>query len=94
MNIDPETYRIPKTFYRGRGCDACNHTGYYGRIGLFEILEVTEPIRKAITDPNFNLDVLRKLAREQGVVTIFEDGLRKVQRGMTTIDELFRVIRE
>lgn len=94
LGFDPETYPIPKTFYRGRGCNACSHTGYYGRLGLFEVLEITEPVRKAITDPNFNLDVLKRLAREQGILTIFEDGLKKVQRGMTTVDELFRVIRE
>ncbi len=94
LGIKPENYNIPKTFYRGRGCDGCNHTGYYSRLGLFEVLNITESVRKAITDPNFNLDSLRKMAREQGMLTIFEDGLKKVQRGMTTIDELFRVIRE
>ncbi len=94
IGIDPETYPIPKTFYHGRGCRTCNGSGYYGRVGLFEILEVNEPIRKVITDPGFNLDALRKLAREQGMVTLFEDGLKKIQQGMTTVDELFRVTRE
>jgi len=94
LGVDPENYNIPKTFYRGRGCDACNHTGYYGRLGLFEILDITESVRKVITDPDFNLDSLRKMSRQQGMPTIFEDGLKKVQRGMTTIDEVFRVIRE
>ncbi|MBI4034176.1 MAG: type II/IV secretion system protein [Candidatus Brennerbacteria bacterium] len=94
LGVNPETYRVPKTFYRGRGCNACNHTGYYGRVGLFEVLDITEPVRRAIVDPTFNLDALRKLAREQGMVTIFEDGLKKVERGLTTVDELFRVIRE
>lgn len=94
IGVNPDYYRVPKTFYRGRGCNACNHTGYYGRIGLFEVLAVTEVVRKAINNVNFNLDVLRRLVREEGLVTIFEDGLKKVERGLTTIDELFRVIRE
>jgi type II secretory ATPase GspE/PulE/Tfp pilus assembly ATPase PilB-like protein len=94
ISLDSETYPIPKIFFRGKGCATCNGSGYYGRIGLFEILDVNEKIRKAITDQNFNLDTLRNLAREQGMVSIFEDGLRKVQQGMTTVDELFRVIRE
>ncbi|HXF44178.1 MAG TPA: ATPase, T2SS/T4P/T4SS family [Candidatus Paceibacterota bacterium] len=94
LGADPDKVKIPKVFYRGKGCVACNHTGYYGRIGLFETLEITENVRKAIVDPGFNLDILKKVAREQGTITIFEDGLRKVERGMTTINELFRVIRE
>ncbi len=94
LGKDPESVRLPKTFYRGRGCDADSHTGYFGRIGLFEILDVTEAARKVIVSPDFSLDKLRELAREEGMVTIFEDGLRKVELGLTTIDELFRVIRE
>ncbi len=84
----------PKTFYRGKGCAACNYTGYMGRIGIFEVLEVTEKIRSLIISRDFDLDNLRKLAREEGMVTMFEDGLRKVELGMTTIEELFRVMRE
>ncbi len=94
LGADPSKIKIPKTFYRGRGCLVCNHTGYYGRIGLFETLDVTENVRKMIVDPNFSLDNLRKAGRAQGMTTIFEDGLKKVERGLTTIDELFRVIRE
>jgi len=94
LGADPAKVKIPKIFYRGRGCAVCNHTGYYGRIGLFEVLDITERIRKIIIDPNFSLDNLRRTGREQGMTTIFEDGLKKVERGLTTIDELFRVIRE
>ncbi|KKU16013.1 MAG: Type II secretion system protein E [Parcubacteria group bacterium GW2011_GWC1_45_9] len=94
IGADQSQVRIPKIFYRGRGCAACNHSGYYGRIGLFETLDVTENVRKIIIDRNFSLDNLRKVGREEGMTTIFEDGLRKVERGLTTIEELFRVIRE
>jgi type IV pilus assembly protein PilB len=92
--IDPARMRIAKIFYRGKGCAGCNHTGYFGRIGIFEVLTVNERIRRLITSPDFNLDALRRLAREEGMVTMLEDGLRKVERGITTIEEVFRVIRE
>jgi type IV pilus assembly protein PilB len=86
--------RVPKTFYRGKGCDACGHTGYQGRVGIFEILSVTESVRKLIISPQFSLDNLRALARAEGMVSMLEDGLRKVELGMTTMEEIFRVIRE
>ncbi|MEE8131925.1 MAG: GspE/PulE family protein, partial [Candidatus Paceibacterota bacterium] len=85
---------IPKILYRGRGCPACGKTGYRGRLGIFEVLNISETVRKVIIDPNFSLDVLKETARKEGMVTMFEDGLRKVERGLTTIEELLRVIRE
>ncbi|KKK61086.1 hypothetical protein LCGC14_3017860, partial [marine sediment metagenome] len=94
LDVDPKAVKLPKTFYRGKGCDACNHTGYVGRIGIFEVMEITENIRQLIISPNFDLDTLQHLARKEGMVSMFEDGLRKVELGMTTVDELFRVIRE
>lgn len=94
LGVDPRTVKLPKTFYRGKGCAACGGTGYLGRIGIFEVLPVTEAVRKFITSETFNLDHLRTLARTEGMVSMFEDGLRKVERGTTTIEELFRVIRE
>jgi type IV pilus assembly protein PilB len=94
LGMNPERIRLSKTFYRGKGCAACNHTGYFGRIGIFEILAVNERIRQLIISPEFNLDSLRRLAREEGMVTMLEDGIRKVERGLTTIEEVFRVIRE
>ncbi|MBI2278921.1 MAG: Flp pilus assembly complex ATPase component TadA [Candidatus Brennerbacteria bacterium] len=92
--VDPRTVKLPKTFYRGKGCAACGGTGYLGRVGIFEVLPVTEAVRKLIISNEFNLDNLRKVARAEGMVSMFEDGLRKVERGITTIEELFRVIRE
>ncbi|MCL4399810.1 GspE/PulE family protein [Patescibacteria group bacterium] len=86
--------KTPKTFYRGKGCQACNYTGYTGRIGIFEILEVTDKVRSLMISKDFDLDELRKKAREDGMISMFEDGLRKVELGMTTIEELFRVMRE
>jgi type IV pilus assembly protein PilB len=94
LNVGGANIRLPKTFYRGRGCDACGHTGYQGRLGIFEILNVTESVRKLIISPQFSLDNLRNLARSEGMVTMLEDGLKKVELGMTTIEEILRVIRE
>ncbi|MEK7169612.1 MAG: GspE/PulE family protein [Patescibacteria group bacterium] len=94
LNTTGGAIRLPKTFYRGKGCDACGHTGYQGRVGIFEVLNVTENIRKLIISPDFSLDNLRKASRNEGMVTMLEDGLKKVELGMTTIEEIFRVIRE
>jgi len=85
---------IPKVLYKGGGCDACGHSGYQGRIGIYEMLEMTEEIRSLVISSNFNLDRLKETARKQGMITMFEDGMQKVERGMTTIEEIFRVIRE
>ncbi len=86
--------RLPKILYRGKGCPACGNTGYKGRIGIFEVLVVGEAVRGLITQPNFSLDTLHALASKEGMVTMFEDGLRKAEKGITTIEELLRVIRE
>ncbi len=87
-------YKPPKVFYKGNGCDVCGHSGLKGRLGIYETLSFDDEIRRYITDPDFSLDGLRKLARKRGMITMFEDGMRKVGRGMTTIEEVFRVIRE
>ncbi|MEX0689952.1 MAG: type II secretion system protein GspE, partial [Candidatus Paceibacterota bacterium] len=68
--------------------------GYSGRGGIFEVMNVTEKIRDFVASPDFDLEKLRVLAREEGMISMFEDGLKKVERGMTTIDEILRVIRE
>ncbi len=94
VDVDPTKIDIPSRFYRGKGCPVCNNTGYEGRIGIYELLNVTEAIRKVILDPAFSLDKLRQQARTEGMITMFEDGLAKVGQGVTTIDEVLRVIRE
>ena len=85
---------MPKTLYRGHGCKACNNTGYRGRIGIFEAMEVTEAVRKSIIAQNFSLDAVTTIAKSEGMISMFEDGLRKAALGMTTLDEVLRVIRE
>jgi type II secretory ATPase GspE/PulE/Tfp pilus assembly ATPase PilB-like protein len=85
---------VPKSLYRGRGCSACNQSGYRGRMGIFELLEVDEEIRKLIINPSFSLDALSDAAKKKNMITMFEDGLRKAETGLTTIEEVMRVIRE
>jgi len=93
--INPySTLKVPKFLYRGKGCSACNQTGYQGRIGIFEVLNIDEEIRKLIINPNFSLDNLNNLAKKKGMISMFEDGLRKAIIGITTIEEVLRVIRE
>ncbi len=94
IGVDPKTVKLPKTFYRGKGCAGCGHTGYLGRIAIFEVLNFTEVIRKLVISSDFNLDNLQALSRKEGMETMFEDGLKKVERGVTTIEEVFRVIQE
>lgn len=76
--------------HKGRGCKVCRQTGYLGRIGLFEVLEVTKNIRKLISE-KVDSDVISKAARSEGMKTMLEDGLEKVAEGATTIEEVIRV---
>lgn len=94
LALNPEKIKLPKNFYKGNGCSSCGNTGYRGRLGIFEVLEANESIKKIIISRDFTLEKLRLAAREYGMKTMFEDGLRKVELAMTTIDEVLRVIRE
>jgi type II secretory ATPase GspE/PulE/Tfp pilus assembly ATPase PilB-like protein len=81
------------TFYRGKGCDTCNHTGYKGRVGIYEILTMSEEIKAALSD-NISEHEVRELAKQQGMVTMLQDGVLKTIDGLTTIDEIMRVTKE
>jgi len=85
---------IPKYLYKGKGCSSCNYTGYRGRIAIYETFNINEDIRNYIIRKDFSLDGLRKLAYQFKEETMFEDGLKKAERGLTTIEEVFRVIKE
>jgi len=76
--------------YRGTGCDPCRQTGYKGRVGLFELLELDEDIRDLIAG-SAPLPELRRAAREKGARTLREDGLQKIREGVTTVEEVLRV---
>jgi type IV pilus assembly protein PilB len=83
-----------KTLYKGNGCNACGGSGYRGRFGIFEVLEVVDEVRSFMTSKDFSLEGLRNAMRAAGSTTMFEDGIRKVELGQTTIEEVMRVIRE
>ncbi|KAB2640639.1 MAG: type II/IV secretion system protein [Verrucomicrobia bacterium] len=78
-----------KTFYFGKGCPECNHTGYKGRKGLYELLKISDPIRALINERAPNV-VMRQKAMELGMSTLRADGLRCIFEGITTIDEVLK----
>ena len=76
--------------YKGQGCEVCHFTGYSGRIGVFEVLEISNEIRKLITEKN-DADIILQQAKKEGMNTMLDDGLIKVIKGETTIEEVLRV---
>ena len=75
--------------YKGKGCDQCSGTGYAGRQGLYEVMPITPVLRELILDRASTPEIRRK-AIEEGMLTLREDGLIKVQKGITTIEEVVR----
>lgn len=80
-------------FYRAVGCHACNHTGYRGRIGIYEVMTVTDKIRRLIAQ-RAGEETIREAAIAAGMSMLGEDGLAKVKAGVTTAEELLRVVTE
>ncbi|MFH0890964.1 MAG: GspE/PulE family protein [Candidatus Liptonbacteria bacterium] len=80
-------------FYRGQGCDNCKKTGYQGRIGIREVLMVSDNIRQMIMD-HANATQVKDAAVKEGMTTMVQDGIRKAQEGVTTIEEVLRIIHE
>jgi type IV pilus assembly protein PilB len=88
---DADAASIP--FYKSVGCDQCNHTGYRGRIGIYEVMRITDKLRRLIS-AKASEDQLREAAVGGGMITLGEDGLSKVKSGVTTPEELLRVVTE
>jgi len=82
-----------RTLYRGRGCEKCFNSGYMGRSGIFEILLVTDEIRRMILERT-NTGVIKQAALKKGMRTLRMDGARQVREGATTIEEVVRVTQE
>lgn len=76
--------------YKGAGCETCKHTGYYGQIGIYEMFVLNERLREEIAKRP-EKPVLRRLAIETGMKTMLQDGIEKIRRGLTTIEEVARV---
>ncbi|HEV2907517.1 MAG TPA: GspE/PulE family protein, partial [Actinomycetota bacterium] len=77
--------------YRPVGCPACGKTGFKGRVGLYEVMLVSEEIEK-LTVERISSEDIRKVAMEQGMITLRQDGLEKVRMGLTSLEEVFRVV--
>ena len=82
-----------REFYRGKGCEQCNQSGYYGRLGIYEVLEIDDNIREAIMQRK-NSSIIKNIATKNGMTVMLEDGFRKAIEGKTTIEEILRVIHE
>ena len=79
----------PDKLFQGAGCEKCRQTGYKGRVGIYEFLELDDDLRDVITS-NPTLTDLRRAAREKGMRSLREDGLQKVADGLTTVEEIMR----
>ncbi len=80
-------------FSRGVGCNYCNKSGYRGRIAIFEIMKITMGIRELIF-MNESSVAIRNKAIEEGMTTLYQDGLNKVMQGVTSLEEVFRIAKK
>jgi len=83
----------PAKFYKGQGDKECAGSGYYGRVGIFEVLPVSEKISRLILE-NASAAEIEKIAREESMITMKQDGYMKVLEGITTLEEVLRVAQE
>jgi type II secretory ATPase GspE/PulE/Tfp pilus assembly ATPase PilB-like protein len=92
-DIDITRLRLPRgtVLYHGKGCEACNNTGMRGRMALLELLNVESEMRRAIA-AQADADTLRRIAVKNGMKTLWQDGLEKAQKGLTTADEVARAL--
>ncbi len=91
--FDGSEVPVHATFYRGRGCSHCMDVGYLGRTGLYELLEVTDPIRHLVTS-NADAATIRQQSLKMGMRSLRQAGLVKVLEGQTTVEEILRVTQE
>jgi len=84
---------LPDKFYRGKGCNECNHKGYKGRVGIYELLNVGDEIREMIIK-RVSAEEITKKAVKNGMVPLIMDGINKAAGGITTVEEVLRVVRE
>jgi len=84
----PESEKL--TLYKGKGCEKCNHTGYKGRIGAYEVLKFDDKVRELVS-ANSNAQEIRNYSRENGMLTLLDYSIQLALQGLTTIDEVMRV---
>ena len=81
------------TFFKGKGCESCNNTGYKGRVGVFEVLDITEEVKQAVIRRATDSEI-QAIGVKQGMVLMLPDGLMKAIDGITTLEEVWRVTRD
>ena len=91
--LPPEALKGKMVFYVGKGCKACDDSGYLGRVGIHEVMEVEDTIRDGIMH-RANADEIRAIAVKNGMTTMIQDGFSKVLEGLTTVEEILRVIHD
>ena len=89
LGLRPEVAK-KANFMKGKGCSYCNKKGYRGRMGIYELMIMTPQVREMAFKGESTQNV-RKMARKQGMRTLFEDGIVKAIRGITTVDEVLRI---
>lgn len=89
-NISPDVIKKKDTFYKANGCDRCNNTGYKGRIGIFELLNISNSIKNLIEKRATTQEIIDQ-AKKEGFKTLFEDALEKVHQGIISLDEAIKI---
>ncbi|MBI4090463.1 MAG: type II/IV secretion system protein [Candidatus Komeilibacteria bacterium] len=92
VDVSKYVYQGQARVYKGKGDNSCQHTGYQGRVGIFEVLEMNDEIRQLVIN-KADSDRIRGSARKHGMITMIEDGLEKVFTGKTTVEEIVRVVK-
>ena len=93
QSIPPEILGSNKNFYQAKACQACGDTGYFDRMGIYEILEMSDEIRSAILRRADSSEI-KEIAVKNGMKTLLKDGFQKAVDGLTTIEEILRVVKD
>ncbi len=91
LGDEAKKFKTPITLYRGKGCKNCKQSGYLGRTGIFELLVINERIKQLISEKASTQEIRETAKKSYGMVSLREDGLKKVLEGITTLDEVNRV---
>ena len=89
--VQPWRASLPSQIYTAQGCEHCRHTGYQGRVGLYEIMPLSNELKKLVA-ADANLDVLKQQAYREGVQPLRLSGAKRISEGVTTIEEVMRVV--
>jgi len=89
--VQPWRASLPTQIYTAQGCEHCRHTGYQGRVGLYEIMPLSNELKKLVA-ADANLDVLKQQAYREGVQPLRLSGAKRISEGVTTIEEVMRVV--